>query len=438
METQLIKQLIKQPLTKTLGLDKMKSLMRRLGNPQEELKIIHVAGTNGKGSVCSMLNSILIEANYLVGLFTSPHLIDYNERIRVQNIPIDDKDFEKLNTRIEKICKEMVGDGEESPTFFEYITAMAFLYFAEKNVDIVVLETGIGGTYDVTNIIKTPLVSVITSIGKDHMAMLGDTIEQITQEKAGIIKENCHTVLYKSDRLVYNSVNGICKDKKSLLFSCQDVLISQEHYNMDGTRFTAKDSRFTYQVIYLQLLGKYQVSNAITTLMTIESLKLQGYEISKKVVYSGLKNTKWPGRMEIVQKSPTIILDGAHNEQSAKAVTTTLSTLTKKRKICMLIGVLKDKDYTRIVEILIPFADTIIVTEITNKRALSAERLYNTIKDKGHLDTQLILEKNIRNAYKIGQELLKENDILCCLGSLYLVGEIKQLLKKGEDKNVKV
>lgn len=434
METQLMK----QPQAQTLGLHRMKSLMKRLGSPQEKLKIIHVAGTNGKGSVCSMLNSILIEAGYTVGLFTSPHLIDYNERIKVQNIPIDDRSFEKLNIQIQNICKEMVGDKEEQPTFFEYITAMAFVYFAQQNVDIVVLETGIGGTYDGTNIIKTPLVSVITSIGKDHMDMLGNTIEQITREKAGIIKENCHTVLYNSDRLVYNSVKGICKDKKSLLFSCQDVLISQEESNMTGTRFSVNDWRFTYDSIYLQLLGKYQISNAITTLMTIESLKSQGYPIPKESVYRGLENTKWPGRMEIIQKSPTIIVDGAHNEQSAKAVTATLSALTKGKKVYILIGVLKDKDYKGIIDILTPFAHTIIVTQITNKRALPAKELYNTIKDRGHDGTLLMLEKNLRNAYRIGQDLLQENDILCCLGSLYLVGEIKQLLKNGEEKNDKI
>ena len=433
METQFMK----YPLIQTPGLERMQSLMERLGNPQEKLKIIHVAGTNGKGSVCSMLNSILIEAGYLVGLFTSPHLIACNERIKIQNDPINYKTFENLKDQVKSICKEMVGDGQESPTFFEYITAIAFVYFAQKNVDIVVLETGIGGRYDGTNIIKKPLVSLITSIGKDHMDMLGNTIEQITREKAGIIKENCHTVLYNSDRLVYNSVKAICQERKSHLFSCQDVLISRENYNMTGTTFAAQDTRFTYDSIYLPLLGRYQVSNAITTLMTLESLKIQGYLIPKKAVYNGFKNTKWPGRMEIIQKNPIVILDGAHNVQSAKAVRATLSNLAKGKKVHMLIGVLKDKDYKQIIQILAPLAHTIIATEIANKRALSANQLYNIIKDKGHDSNRLILEKRLKNAYKIGQQLLQEDDILICLGSLYLVGEIKQLLK-AEGKNDKV
>ena len=417
--------------SKTLGLHRMKSLMERLGNPQDNLKLVHVAGTNGKGSVCAMLSCVLIEAGYKVGLFTSPHLIDYNERIKIQNIPMDNDNFIKLGLEIKNICKEMVGQGEEMPTFFEYITAMAFLYFAQQNVEIAIIETGIGGTYDGTNIIKNPLVSVITSIGMDHMSLLGNTIGEISREKGGIIKENCHTVLYDSDKSVYNIIKGVCESKNNTLFACKEATTTDEQYRMDGTTFTVNHPNFTYKDICLQLLGSYQVSNTITTLMTIESLKLQGYHISKEMVFKGLKNAKWPGRMEVIQQTPTIIIDGAHNEESATAFVKALSSIKKDAKVFMLISILKDKDYKRILDIIMPFAHTIIVTQSANNRALPAKTLYDQVKMRDS-SLQVILEEDLRIAYDKGRQLLRPDDILCCLGSLYLVGEIKQFSKTQE------
>lgn len=421
---------------KTLGLHRMKSLMERLGNPQDKLKLVHVAGTNGKGSVCAMLSSVLIEADYKVGLFTSPHLIDYNERIRIQDIPIDNDNFIKLGLKIKDTCKEMVAQGEEMPTFFEYIAAMAFLYFVQQNVDIAIIETGIGGRYDGTNIIKNPLVSVITSIGMDHVALLGNTILEISREKGGIIKENSHTVLYDSDKSVYNTIKDICESKNNLLFSCQEALTKDEYYGIEGTTFTVSHPKFTYKDIYLQLLGSYQVSNAITTLMTVESLKLQGYHISQDVTYKGLKNAKWPGRMEVIKKNPTIMIDGAHNEESATAFVAALSGIKKDTKVLMLLSILKDKDYKGILDIIMPYAHTIIVTQSSNERALPAKTLYDQVKAKDK-SLHVILEEDFKTAYDKGRQLLKENDILCCLGSLYLVGEIKQLSKTQEETHAK-
>lgn len=439
---------MKQHFTPTLGLDRMKSLMERLGNPQEKLKMIHVAGTNGKGSVCAMLNYILIESGYRVGLFTSPHIIDFNERIQIQNTPVDQERFKELTFKIEEVSKDMVGNGEETPTFFEYITAMGFLYFAQEEVDLVILETGIGGTYDATNIIKKPLISVITSIGKDHTAMLGHTIPQITKEKAGIIKQNSYTVLYDCPDSVYNNVKDICEGKKNKLLPCQDIKISETHHHLTQTIFTARHVRFNYENICLQLLGDHQISNAMTGLMTIEALKEQGYDIPKEAVYKGLKNTKWPGRMEVIQKTPMIILDGAHNVESAKAFTKALTMMEgkmrkdreknkTKSKVYMLVGVLKDKDYENIMETLVPFAHEIIVTQVSKERALPARELYEAIKQiKDH--PSLIVEEDIKKAYEIGKSLLNKNDILCCLGSLGLVADIKQLVKIQEESHVKI
>lgn len=436
------------------GLHRMISLMDKLGNPQEKLKIIHVAGTNGKGSVCAMIASVLMEAGYVVGLFTSPHLINYNERIQKQGIPIEDYTFVEIGMKVKEVCLNMTSSGEEMPTLFEYLTAMAFLYFKQSKVDIVVLETGIGGKYDATNIILNPITSVITSIGKDHISLLGDTIEEITCEKAGIIKENCPIVLYDSDNTVYNIINCICKTKNSLLFSCKGSYINKQQYSIEGTTFSVSNKNFNYKDIRLHLVGQYQVYNATTTLMAIEVLRLSGYKIPNNSVYKGLRNTKWAGRMEVIQKNPTIIMDGAHNEESVKAFTHTLFKINQDKKVCLLIAILKDKDYKLIIERLLPLAHTIIATQIPHPRTLSAQELcyqINCIKTQ-QLDStnnsstrnsdisypKIIIEENLETAYKIGKKMLnKQEDILCCIGSLYLVGELKSILQKQEDDNVR-
>lgn len=421
----------------TTGLHRMKSLMKRLGNPQDQLKFVHVAGTNGKGSVCAMLTSILMEAGYKVGLFTSPHLIDYNERIQIQRAPISDKDFGEIGMEIRQASLDMADAGEEMPRFFDCITAMAFMYFARQNMDIVVLETGIGGRYDATNIIKNPLVSVITSIGKDHTAFLGDTIEAIAMEKGGIIKENCHTVLYDCDKSVYNIIKDICKNHDSPLFSCKETIVSNECLTIEGTDFDVENKIFTYKGIRLQLLGHYQISNAITTLMTVEALRSLGYHIENEFVYLGLSGAKWQGRMEVIQKEPVIIIDGAHNEESARAFASSLRAHTNKKKVYLLMGVLQDKDYHTILDILLPLAKGVIVTQCNYTRALPAAKLYEVIYDKNP-NLELIMEKDLIKAYEAGRRKIEKNDILCCLGSLYLIGELKGFLQKQEESHAKI
>lgn len=422
---------------KTAGLGRIKNLMNRLGNPQDQLKIIHVAGTNGKGSVSAMLSSVLMASGYSVGLFTSPHLIKYNERLQINRVPISDHDFEETILKVQRVYKEIKEDGEEPPRFFEVLTAMGFLYFLKEKVDLVILETGIGGRFDATNVIKTPILSIITSIGKDHMDMLGNTIQSISREKGGIIKENCPTVLYHSEKSVYNIIKDICKEKNSPLFACQESVITKVAYQVEGTTFSLenKSSSYAYEDVFLKLLGKYQVSNATTALMAIESLRQSGYNIERANVYKGLEKANWPGRMELIQTSPKVIIDGAHNEESAKAFVASLQSLTQQPKVTMLIGVLKGKDYKTILKILVPFAHTVIVTQASYGRALPARDLYDEIRkiEKG---PKLILEENLTKAYQMGKESLKEEDVLCCLGSLYLVGELKQFIKSQEENNV--
>ena len=421
---------------KTLGHGRIKNLMNRLGNPQDQLKIIHLAGTNGKGSVCAMLTSILMASGHKVGLFTSPHLIKYNERLQINRVPISDPAFEQIIQKVQAAYQSIIEDQEEAPIFFEVMTAMAFVYFAQEQVDLVILETGIGGRYDATNIIQKPLLSIITSIGKDHMDFLGDTTRSIAMEKGGIIKENCPTVLYHADKPVYNIIKDICQTKNSPLFLCQESMITQESYSQDGTRFSIQTQTATYDNIYMQLLGKYQVTNALTALMATECLRETGYPISKDHIYQGFKDVSWAGRMELIQKNPPIIIDGAHNEESAKAFAMALQSITDRPKVYMLIGVLKGKDYKTILDILVPFAHTIILTQTSDSRALPARDLYSQIKKMDNCP-DLIIEEDFVRAYQRGKVLIEQGQaILCCLGSLYLVGEIKQFLQSQEEENV--
>ena len=423
-----------QKPAKTLGLYRMKELMGILGDPQDKLQIIHVAGTNGKGSVSAMTNSILMEAGYKVGLFTSPHLIEVNERIQINRSPINNEDFIKIALEVKEACRKMSDQGQETPIFFEILTAIGFIYFQRQNVDIVILETGIGGKYDATNIIKKPLLSVITSIGKDHTEYLGNTIEEISREKGGIIKENCPTVLYNSGKSVYNVIERICQKNNSKLFFSKETVINNEEYTLQGSRFNVKNEYFTYKDISLQLLGKYQISNAITSLMIVECINDLGFNIISENVYGGLKAANWPGRMEVVEESPTIIIDGAHNKESAKAFIESLLTLNKNAKIHMLVGVIEGKDYKSILEILLPHAYKVTLTQSKHSKSVPAKKLHkeiNIMQEKPILH----IEEDPVKAYQKCKDELDEKEILCCLGSLYLIGELKEYLEKEEVNN---
>ncbi len=411
------------------GHENFKNLMALLGNPHENLKVIHVAGTNGKGSTCSMIFSILSEQGYRVGMFTSPHLNKYNERISVCGENISDYDFTRHIDIIKNKVFELFGNTNEFFSFFEIITAAAFNYFKEKSPDFIVLEVGLGGRLDSTNIIENPLVSVITSISFDHTEYLGNTISEIAKEKGGIIKKNSYTVLYFGHKKVYNIIKEICSEKNSELMYTESYGVNITKQNLDGTVFSVKNKYFSYKNIFIGLCGDYQVFNACNAFMTVEALKKQGVFISEKAVINGIKKAYIKGRMDIVMKEPLFILDGAHNVGGIEYLELFLKKLKKEnnKKITIIIGILKDKNYAEMLLKITRFCDNIIFTEADNKRAVKSKELFEAgiFKNKN-----IFIEDDFRNAVNAALEISDTNDCIICTGSLYLVGDVLKYINR--------
>ena len=304
-----------------LGLDNMSKLLELLGNPQDKLNIIHVAGTNGKGSTCSFITSILKEAGYKVGLYTSPYLETFTERIRINGENIPEKDVARIVTLIKEKIEQMVSEGYSYPTEFEIVTTMAFYYYYEQGVDFVALEVGLGGRYDATNIIKKSDLSVITSISLDHVGILGDTVAKIAYEKAGIIKENGVVVVYDQSDEAKNVIKDICKEKnaKYIEVKFDDINIKKSNINSQVFDCTIIGQR--YKDLEIKLIGDHQVNNSVLALSAIEILnQLKHLNINKDDIRRGLINTRWAGRIEKILDKPTFIIDGAHNEDGARSL----------------------------------------------------------------------------------------------------------------------
>lgn len=401
---------------KTFRLDRVKFLLENLGNPEKNLEYIHVAGTNGKGSTSAMLASILKEAGYKTGLFTSPYIQVPNERIQINGENIPEEDLLAMIDLMKAIIKKM----DDRPTEFELITVLALLYFDHKKCDIVVLEVGLGGRLDATNVIPVPEVAVITSIGLDHTEELGDTVEKIAAEKGGIIKEYGEVVLYQQEQSVIKVVEEICRKKKARLhvvdFSHLKIITS----NLQGQRINFED----FENISLGLLGEYQVRNAAVALTAVEVLRNKGWIISDMSVVEGMRKVKWPGRFEVLHEKPYLIVDGAHNFNGVQALVRNLDKYFTGKKVNFVMGVLRDKDYDKMVDLILPYAKRIILVRPDSDRALSTQELTNVIRKKGF--TNIIQEPLVSNA--ITQSLqLSEEEITIALGSLYMIGEIKDM-----------
>ncbi len=388
------------------GLDRIRELCEKLGDPQNGLKFIHVAGTNGKGSFSAMTESILRQAGYKTGLFTSPYIKVFNERMRVNGINISDEELAELTEEIKPVADSMT----DKPTEFELITALGFMYFKKHNCDIVILEAGMGGRLDSTNIISTPVLSVITGIALDHVQFLGDTVEKIAEEKAGIIKENV-PVLYGGKDM--SALEVIKKRAESNEFYSVDYsLLKVRDMSLAGSVFDFDKRR----LLYIPLLGKYQPENACIVLTAMNILKKHGYNICENSVLKGLGDVKWIGRFEILQKDPLVIFDGAHNAQGIEASVESIKGYFDK-KVYILTGVLKDKDYLFIAEKLSEVSEKAFVMTPDNPRALSAKE-YAEILEKNGIEA--IPYNTVAEAYEIAKEQAKKNNVpLIILGSLY-------------------
>ena len=402
-----------------LGLDRIKKLCELLGNPQDDLKFIHIAGTNGKGSTSVFINNILIDAGYKTGLYTSPFIYEFNERIQINNKNISDTDLTEVMSDVAEKVKIMIEEGYEHPTEFELITAAAFLYFKKENCDIVVLEVGLGGIYDATNIIKTTELSVITSIDLDHTDYLGNTITEVAKNKCGIIKENTPVLSYmyqKNDAL--SVIENTAQKMNSPLIVAEEKDLHIKETSLSGNTFCYDGEEYK-----TDLVGIYQIYNAITAINTAKILKENGWVISGENIKNGIYAAKWPARFEILRSNPTVIADGSHNSDGMKAFTQTAKKILNGKKVIAVFGMLKDKDYEFCMKELSSICDTVVITEVDNPRKESAEKLTECAAK--YFKT-VYTEKQNDRAVKRALSLAKKNDVIIALGSLYMMNNIKK------------
>lgn len=412
--------------TKSHTLENTKYLLRELGNPEKELKIIHVAGTNGKGSVCTYLASVLSQTGRTVGLFTSPHLEDIRERIKINGEMISKDIFTEAFRKVDAVAKTMEEKGYHYPNFFEFLFAMSLVVFREEQIEYAVIETGLGGELDATNAVKSPIATVITSISLDHTDVLGNTIEEIAKAKAGIIKPEI-PVIYDGNNVTAGQV--IEQRAKE----CHSPCLKITKDSVKISKITVKNIDFYYRSSYyctsvtVPFVARYQVMNAAIAIKTLEALEIRN-EISEKKLQDGILNVKWEGRMEQVMDG--VILDGAHNEDGVNAFLETANELKQDRKVIILFSALKDKYYQTMIErIALELSpDTIVITEIENERATSLEVLETTFRK--YTEKPIIAEEKIENAFSKALEEKGETGLVFAVGSLYMIGELKGVIRR--------
>ncbi len=420
-----------------LGLTAITELMKRLGNPQEKLKIIHVAGTNGKGSTTAMLAAILTAEGYLVGRYISPAVFSYRERIQIGTEAIAEQAVGDTMEAIKPVCEAMVKDGFGHPTTFELETAMAFLYFAREQVDFAVIEVGLGGRLDATNVIRHPVLSVITSVSMDHMQYLGDTLEKITREKAGIIKKGAPVVTGNRDPRVIGVIRQVCHERGvRLIEAAGDIFVSEAASGtasaLSNIRLSPEGSKFSYegQEYEFQLSGEHQIANAVLAIQAAKTLRELGYAVKESSIINGLKQARWGGRLEILARKPYFIIDGAHNEDAALQLRKVLLDLYQDTRKIFILGVLADKDYEKILKITAPLAGVIITVTPDNSRALASSLL---AREAGaYTDARIIDAGSIENAVKAAYEQARPEDMILAFGSLSYLGALKEYRSEWE------
>lgn len=414
-----------------LGLDNMKMLIELLDNPHNKLKVIHVAGTNGKGSTCAFINGILKEAGYKVGLYTSPSIEGFTGRIKINNENISEYKFADLANKVKNKIEIMVAKGMSHPTEFEIVTAMALLYFYEQAVDFVVLEVGLGGRLDATNIVDNPLLSIITPIGYDHTEYLGDTLGKIAFEKAGIIKENNLVLSSRQEKEAMEVIEEVSKNKKSEIVKIDLSTLDIHESELYGQKFSIEIVGENYKNVNIKLIGLHQIENACLALTAIELLrKYKKIKIDKDKVYDGLMKTTWPGRFEIISNSPITIIDGAHNVHAAVRLKETINRVIPNKSITLVIGMLGDKDINGVLENIIPLCKEIVVTEPNNSRALTVDELVQKIEK---LNSNTHKSLNIEDAIKKAYAISKTDQVVLIAGSLYLIEKVRNILKTISD-----
>ncbi len=404
--------------TRNVKLKGIKFLCEQFNHPEKDLKVIHIAGTNGKGSCAEMMTNILIKAGYKVGKFISPHLIKYNERISINNKNITDEEMEKLIRRLIPDINEYSILGDQRITFFELETIMAFLYFKENNCDFVVLEVGLGGLYDTTNIV-TPLISIITSIGYDHMNILGDTLEKIAEQKAGIIKQDSDTIFVKQEEEVNNVIKQTCLSKNNTLHLVEKENISNYSYDNNFQKFDYKK----HKNIVINLKGEKQINNASICLEAVDILNKKSYKISEENVKEGLKTVVHKGRFETISEKPLIIYDGAHNKPAIENFINSINMYYKKNPKVYIISILKRKDYESMLkEILKDEESVFIFTDGNDKKAYEPKERLLKIAKKYTQNQNLYIE-DLKTAIELAKGKYNKY-VTFVVGSFYIYGDI--------------
>ena len=402
----------------TPGLHRMRTLLEKMGNPQKSLKFVHIAGTNGKGSTAAMSASILRQAGFRVGLFTSPYIYRFHERMQVDGEEISDEDLVAVTEYVKPLASTM----EEPPTEFELVCCIAFEYFVRKNCDIVVLEVGMGGEFDATNVIECPEVAVITNIGLDHTEVLGNTVEAIAETKAGIFKKNGQAVIYRGTPSVEAVFERICAERNVKLRKADFAGVNNKSCDLFGQVFDCGD----WKDIELPLLGEHQMFNASVVLSITEALKERGWNITEEHIREGLRTVTWPGRFDVVSRDPLFIIDGGHNPQCIQALVKNIRDYLADRRVIALAGVLADKDYAEMFRPVMELVEQFVCITPDSPRKLEADDLAKYLRGVGaKAEGCGEMEKGIRRCL----QLAGSDGVVLCFGSLYSIGAVKDTLE---------
>lgn len=409
----------------TPGLSRIRTLLHMLGDPQRDMKFVHVAGTNGKGSTCACLAAVLQAAGYRVGLNTSPYLVTFHERIQVNGEMISDGDLAATAEQVRPAAGAMA----EHPTEFELITAIALLYFRQRGCDIVVLEAGLGGALDASNVIDVPEAAVLTAMGMDHVALLGPTLADIASAKAGIVKPGGDVVSYGGCPEADAVFRRKCRQQGACLTEVDFSRLRPRSLTLDGTVFDFAP----YENLRLPLAGAYQLKNAATAITALEILRRKGWHIPDAAIRSGLAAVRWPGRFEVLRRAPVFLLDGAHNAHGIAAAVESLRALFPSQKLVFLLGILADKDVDHMLDLLTPLAQRVFTIRPDSPRALPAEALCGLLAAR-NIPAQVCgtVEEGVDAA--IGAA--GADGVVCALGSLYFSGDVRRTVTNGMDETV--
>ena len=407
------------------GLGRTQALLEKMGNPEKRLKFVHIAGTNGKGSTAAMTASILRKTGYRTGLYTSPYIYRFHERMQVDGLEITDEELSEITEYVKPLAESLT----EVPTEFELVCCIAFEYFVRKQCDIVVLEVGMGGAFDATNVIETPEVAVITNIGLDHTEVLGDTVEKIAETKSGIFKENGHAVVYRSTPSVEAVYEKVCAEKHVKLVKADFDSLRLKKHTLDGQVFDCGDRKD----LVLPLLGDHQLHNASVVLSIVDTLKIIGWNINEQNLRDGMKDVKWPGRFDVVSHSPLFIIDGGHNPQCIEALVKNVEDYLHDRKVIALTGVLADKDYADMYVPIMPFVNQFVCITPPNPRKLESAELAKYLRTKG---ANAVGSDSILDGVKTALELAGSDGVVLCFGSLYSIGSIRDALSSLQAASV--